>query len=145
VPYLIGLALALMVCALAAWVGFDRDRAFYPVLLVVVASYYVLFAVIGGERRALLVETIIMVAFVVVALIGFSRSLWLVVAALAVHGLMDVFHGALVTNPGVPAWWPSFCLTFDITAAAYLAWVIQRDGRAAPPAAEEPPPLSLDV
>ena len=130
-----------MVCALAAWVGFDRDRAFYPVLLIIIASYYVLFAVIGGDRHALLIETTIMVAFVVVALAGFSRSLWLVVMALAAHGIMDEFHAALVTNPGVPAWWPSFCLAFDITAATYLGWVIRGEGRPLQPTLETLPPL----
>ena len=43
------------------------------------------------------------------------------VIALAAHGLMDLVHGSVIANPGVPAWWPSFCLTYDVTAAAYLA------------------------
>ena len=32
-------------------------RAFYPTLLVVIASYYVLFVVMGGSIHALLVES----------------------------------------------------------------------------------------
>jgi hypothetical protein len=39
--YAIGIVLALVVSGGAALVGFDRDRAFYPTLLVVIASYYV--------------------------------------------------------------------------------------------------------
>jgi hypothetical protein len=34
----------------------------------------------------------------------------------------DFVHGYLVTNPGVPFWWPPFCLAYDVTAAAALAW-----------------------
>jgi hypothetical protein len=48
VPALIGIVLALCVCGLATIVGFDRDRAFYPVVTMVIASYYGLFAVMGG-------------------------------------------------------------------------------------------------
>ena len=43
--YLIGLLLASAVAGMAAIVGLDRDRAFYPTVLSVIASYYVLFAV----------------------------------------------------------------------------------------------------
>jgi len=46
--------------------GFDRDRAFYPTLLVVIASYYVLFTVMGGSRPALRVETLVMIVFLVI-------------------------------------------------------------------------------
>jgi hypothetical protein len=125
-PYLTGIVLALTVSGLATLVGLDRDRAFYPTLLLVIASYYVLFAVIGGSAHALVVETLVMTGFLLVALIGFKTSLWLVVAALAAHGVFDFVHGRVVANPGVPAYWPAFCLTYDVTAAAFLAWLLRR-------------------
>ena len=124
--YLAGIALALTISVSATLVGFDRDRAFYPTLLVVIASYYVLFAVLGGSSHALGVETLVMAGFLLVAAIGFKKNLWLVAAALAFHGIFDWFHGHLVDNPGVPAWWPPFCLSYDITAAAFLAWLLKR-------------------
>ena len=37
--YLIGVTLTLAVAAFAAVVGFDRERAFYPTVLIVIASY----------------------------------------------------------------------------------------------------------
>jgi hypothetical protein len=42
--YLIGVILSLAVAGFAAVIGFDRERAFYPTVLIVIASYYVLFA-----------------------------------------------------------------------------------------------------
>jgi len=127
-PYLAGIGLALTVSGLATLVGLDRDRAFYPTLLLVIASYYVLFAVMGGSGHALVVETLVMTGFLLVAVIGFKKSLWLVVAALAAHGVFDLFHGRIVANPGVPVWWPAFCLTYDATAAAFLACLLRRPG-----------------
>jgi hypothetical protein len=119
--YLIGLALAAVVGLLATFVGFDRDRAFYPTVMIVIASYYVLFAVSGGSTSAIAIETGVMLIFTGAAIAGFKRSLWIVVAALAAHGIFDFLHAPLIANPGVPAWWPSFCLAYDVAAAAYLA------------------------
>jgi hypothetical protein len=125
-PYLAGVALALAVAGLANLVGLDRGRGFYPTVLIIVASYYVLFAVMGGSGHALVVETVVMAGFLVAAVIGFKQNLWLVAAALAGHGVFDFFHAHVVANPGVPAWWPGFCMTFDLTAAAFLAWLLAR-------------------
>ncbi len=125
--YIIGILLALIVCGTAAFVGLDRDRALYPTMLIVVASYYVLFAAMGGGNEALLLEVAISAAFVVAAIAGFKLNLWLVVGGLAVHGLFDFTHHLVLRNPGVPVWWPGFCLAFDVTAAIFLgALLIKR-------------------
>ena len=124
--YVIGAGLALIVGAFATIVGFDRGRAFYPTVLVVIAAYYDLFAIMAGSTQALGLETVATIAFVIAAVVGFRTSLWVVVAALAGHGIIDVFHAKLIADPGVPAWWPMFCLTYDVTAAAYLGWRLIR-------------------
>ena len=59
-------------------------------------------------------------------MLGFKFNLWIVVAALAGHGIFDFFHPHVLNNPGVPVWWPGFCLTYDVTAAGYLAWLLRR-------------------
>lgn len=124
--FLVGASLALGVGIFATLVGFDRDRAFYPTVLIVIASIYELFAVMGGSGAALRAETLAFVAFACVAVIGFRTKLSLVALGLAAHGLFDFFRGDLVVNPGVPAGWPMFCLAYDLVAAAYLAWLLVR-------------------
>jgi hypothetical protein len=49
-----------------------------------------------------------------------------VVVALAAHGLFDFYHAGFIPNDGVPAWWPMFCLSFDVFASAFLAWRLVR-------------------
>jgi hypothetical protein len=127
VAVLVGALLAFAVGLLATAVGLDRDRAFYPTVTIVIASYYALFAVMGASTNALLLESVVGAVFIAVAVSGFRSSLWLVVLALAAHGVFDVAHSRVISNPGVPAWWPAFCLTFDVTAAAYLAWLLKID------------------
>lgn len=39
---------------------------------------------------------------------------------------MDLFHGHLVENPGVPPWWPAFYGSYDVVAGAFLAWLLKR-------------------
>jgi hypothetical protein len=124
--YGIGSLLAIFVSLLARSVEFDRDRAFYPTVLIVIASYYVLFAVMGGTVQALIIESSVMTAFLLVAVVGFKFNLWIVVAALVGHGVFDFFHGRIVTNAGVPEWWPAFCLAYDVCAGGCLAWLLRR-------------------
>ena len=124
--YLIGVALALGVSVFAALAGFDRDRAFYPTLLVVIASYYVLFAAMIGSVETVLFESILMTLFVIAAVAGFKGSPWIVVGGLAAHGVQDAVHSYIVANAGVPAWWPAWCLAYDVGAAAALAWLLMR-------------------
>ena len=124
--YLIGGGLALLVFVFALSTGFDRDRVFYPTLLLVVAHYYILFAIVGNSTSAVAMESAAAVAFFVFAVAGFKKNLWLVAAALAGHGVFDFFHHLIIQNPGLPVWWPGFCLAFDIPAGGFLALLLWR-------------------
>jgi hypothetical protein len=125
VALLVGALLAFSVGLFATGAGLDRDRAFYPVITIVIASYYALFAVMGASTHALVLESLAGAVFLVVAVTGFRWSLWVVVVALAAHGIFDLIHAVVISNPGVPSWWPEFCLAYDVTAAAYLAWLLK--------------------
>ena len=127
-PLAVGALLALAVGALGVASGLDRDRAFYPTATIVIASYYCLFAVMGASTGTLVLETLLAGAFAAVAVAGFRSSLWLVVIALAAHGLLDLVHGKVVSNAGVPAFWPAFCLAYDVVAAAFLAGRLKGGG-----------------
>jgi hypothetical protein len=124
--YLIGLFLSLAVAGLATIVGLDRERAFYPTVMIVIASYYVLFAVMAPSGRALVIEIVVASAFLLFAIIGYKRNLWLVAIALVGHGVFDFVHHFLIENPGVPHWWPGFCLVFDLILGGVLAARLMR-------------------
>jgi hypothetical protein len=122
--YAIGVAAALAVGLFASVIGFDRDRSFYPVVLIVIAALYLLFAAVAGSTQCLVAEAIPALIFVSMAAVGFRKTPWLVVAGLALHGVFDFFHHAVIANPGVPVWWPGWCLAYDVVAAGYLAALI---------------------
>jgi hypothetical protein len=126
-PYVVGIVLSGGVALFARSVGFDRDRAFYPTVVIVVALYYVLFAAMSGSVQTVLYELIPMTTFAIAAVVGFKSSAWIVVGALGGHGLFDAVHGEIIQNSGVPVWWPAFCSTYDLGAAAILAWLVKHD------------------
>jgi hypothetical protein len=119
--YLVGVILALAVAGLATLIGLDRERSFYPTVLIVVASYYALFAVMGASTRTLEIESAVGAGFLALALLGFKRNMWLVAAGIAGHGVFDFVHHSLIDNPGVPVWWPGFCATVDIILGGWLS------------------------
>ena len=125
-PYVVGVILSMGVALFARFVRLDRDRAFYPTVTIVIASYYVLFAVMTGSVETVVLESAVMTPFVIAAVAGFKGSAWIVVVALAGHGVQDAFHGNIIANAGVPAWWPAWCLAYDVGAAAGLAWLIRQ-------------------
>ena len=122
--YAIGIAAATAVGLFGTVIGFDKERSFYPVVLIVIATLYLLFAVQAGSTGALVAEAIPALVFVATAALGFRKTPWLVVAGLALHGVFDFFHHTVIANPGVPVWWPGWCLAYDVVAAAYLAALI---------------------
>lgn len=141
-----GVILATLAGLLGWWARFDQSRAFYPVILIVVATYYDLFAVLAeGDFQLLGVELGVTTVFVALAVLGFRTNLWWVVGGLAVHGVFDLFHSVLVVNPGVPVWWPPFCLSFDVAAAVFLAFRIERHRNSDPWLDSRPRSLRSDA
>jgi hypothetical protein len=98
-PHLVGAGLALATCLLAKFVGLDGDRAFYPTVTIVIASYYALFAVMGQSTAALGHESAVILLFLFASALGFKRNMWIVVGALCAHGIFDAVHGHLIANP----------------------------------------------
>jgi hypothetical protein len=125
-PYVVGIVLSIGVAVFARWIGFDRDRAFYPTVLIVIASYYILFAAMSGSIQTVIFESAVMTLFVIAAVAGFKGSPWIIVVGLAAHAVQDAVHSHIIANTGVPAWWPAWCLAYDVGAAGALAWLLMR-------------------
>jgi hypothetical protein len=74
-----------------------------------------------ASRRTLVMEIVVAGGFLLLAVLGYRRDFWLVVAALIGHGVFDFIHHFFIDNPGVPHCWPGFCLAFDALLGASLA------------------------
>lgn len=121
-----GLGMGLGGAGLAHVLGFDRDRSYYPTLMIVIASIYILFAVMAVPPSALLPEVLAAMVFIALAIAGHRWSLWLVVLALLGHGFFDMIHPHIIANAAVPTWYPAFCGAADLVLSAALAALILR-------------------
>jgi hypothetical protein len=74
----------------------------------------------SGSVQTVLLESLVMTGFAIAAVVAFKSSAWIVVGALAGHGVFDALHGEVLENSGMPVWWPAFCLAYDLGAAASL-------------------------
>lgn len=129
-PFISGLILSGAIIAFAHWMRFDRERSFYPTVLIVIASYYLLFAVIGNATFITLVaETLLASLFLGLAAFGAFRSMAWVGLGLILHGLLDSIHPAILQNPGVPAWWPAFCAAVDLSLGVWVVWLVSTESR----------------
>lgn len=120
-PFLVGIFLALVVAVIGKATRFDQERSFYSTVLIIIASYYVLFAIQGESTDALVWEIVIALPFLAVAIFGALRFPLLVGIGIVAHGLFDLVHHVIIHNPGVPSWWPGFCMSIDV---ALGLWVI---------------------
>ena len=127
--YVIGLALAAAVAWFATAVGLARERSFYATVLIIVGSYYVLFAAMGASRRTLVAEIVVAGIFLLFAVLGFKGNLWLLAVGLVGHGAFDFVRHFFIDNPGVPRWWPGFCMAFDVLFGVLMAWRLLRGPR----------------
>jgi hypothetical protein len=139
--YVIGLTLAVAVALFASVVGLARERSFFATVLIVVGSYYGLFAAMGASSRTLLAEIIVAGIFLLFAVLGFKGNLWLLAVGLVGHGIFDSVHHYLIDNPGVPRWWPGFCLAFDAAFGVLLGLRLIRQPRLSDAKAQTPPSM----
>lgn len=122
-----GIVFAIVIAGLARVAGFDRDRSFYPVLLIVIASYYVLFAVMAGAPEVLIKESIVALVFIAIAIVSVKRFQFVVAIGLAVHGVFDIFHDSVIVNKAVPLWWPGFCAAVDIFLGLWVLFLLRTE------------------
>jgi hypothetical protein len=127
-----GLITALAIVGLGYATRQGRSLSFYGTVLIVIALAYVLFAVMAGAARTIIVESAVAVVFIAVAVAGARwasvRPAGLLTAlGLAAHGGYDLVHSAVVSNPVVPSWWPLFCGVVDIVLGGWVAFLLNRD------------------
>jgi len=103
--------------------GMLAERSGSAVLLASVAVFYPVFAVIDGHLISAAVHFVIFLAFCWLATMGFRKGMHLIAGGLLAHGLFDIGLMAMA-SPG-PDWWPAFCASLDIVAAAALVRLIQ--------------------
>jgi hypothetical protein len=93
--------------------------AVYALGLAAIAFVYIGFAVADGRAKIIVVESVIALAFVVVAAAGVTASAWLLAFGLAAHGVKDTWQQRRQFVSGT-RWWPPFCAAVDWVVAVII-------------------------
>jgi hypothetical protein len=123
IAFITGAGLALVLAIFGKLTSYEKDRSFFPTLLIVIASYYLLFAILDGSVSTILIEIAIASFFIVLAIWGSYRFPLIVGAGIALHGIFDFMYGHLYVNNGVPVWWPAFCAGIDIPFGLWIMYL----------------------
>jgi hypothetical protein len=86
------LGIPLLVGLFATFVGFDRfrNRAFFPLMAIIVASYYKLLFVTGSALFALGIEAVVLTTFLSALAFGKTPDVQVLLSRFAGLGLFDV-------------------------------------------------------
>ncbi|HWR13710.1 MAG TPA: DUF6010 family protein [Terriglobales bacterium] len=105
------------------------ERIFYGLLLWMIAALYLAFAAYFGADTAWRAETIAVLVFVVLGLVGL-RLPYALVAGYVFHGIWDLIHelhahgvyaaGEAGQLTAIPLAYGVFCVTFDLFIAGYI-------------------------
>ena len=122
---LIGAAVGVLTILSARFIR--GERWLYSLGLLTLPGIYAFFALQVGEQDVGVKEMIYGVPFVVAGLffafVSVRQSAVVVGVLWLLHGLYDLVHSQLITNTGVPGWYPIFCFVVDAVIGAYLLWL----------------------
>jgi len=117
---------------LTIWVArsIRGERWFYAIGLITLPSLYASFALRAGQPAVAAQEMIYGLPYVVAGLVfawvSVRRSAVVVGTSWLLHGMYDLVHSRLLTNPGVPEGYPIFCFVVDAVVGAYVLWLARR-------------------
>ena len=122
---LIGAAIGVLTIASARLIR--GERWMYSVGLLALPSIYACFALSAGDQAVAVKEMLYGAPYVVAGLVFAFVSVRLSAVVVGVlwllHGLYDLAHSQLITNTGVPGWYPIFCFVVDVVIGLYLLWL----------------------
>jgi len=125
---LIGAAVGVLTIVLARFIR--GERWLYSLGLLTLPSLYTFFALRADAQAVGIKEMVYgvpyFVAGLVFAFVSVRRSAVVVGVFWLLHGLYDLVHSRLFTNPGVPGWYPVFCFVVDAVIGSYLLWLSRR-------------------
>ena len=124
----VGVAVGVLTIVLARVIR--GQRWMYSIGLLTLPSLYAFFALQVGEMAVSAREMVYGIPFVAVGLVfalaSIRHSAVVVGTFWTLHGLYDLVHSRLITNAGVPGWYPVWCFAVDAVIGTYLLWLSRR-------------------
>lgn len=124
-PFLAGLALTIALLIVSIWTGLAREKGVYPITLIAIALFYVVFAIEWGNNNQIFLNAVIAGLFMLIAIVGYRISFTLIAFGLVLHGVFDLLYAFMGSSPA-PHWWAPFCLAVDVLLGLFLFFMIAK-------------------
>lgn len=106
---------------LASLLSHGTAFGFLAILLGMIASVYLGFALQDGRTRTFGIEYVGLIIFTAVATVSLSEdSAVLLAAGYLGHGLWDAIHHPRGVDTEMPWWYVPLCMSFDVVVAVYV-------------------------
>lgn len=125
-PNIIGIIIGLIFIVPTIYLIRQRrlDAWAWPLFLVTLPVWYMLFGLLAMDGTAILNELLYGLPYIATGLLVWKMKsapvLILVAVAWSSHGFYDYYHDVFFVNPGVLSWYPAFCALVDISVGGYL-------------------------
>ena len=119
-PAVVGFALAVVVCFIMSKLEPRHGLDVLASILVAAAAVYVGSALSDERDGSRVLETVLFLAFFVVAMIGLWYSPALLAGGYVAHGVWDFFHHPHRIGARAGTFYPPFCLVADGVIAAFV-------------------------
>ncbi|MEH6543828.1 MAG: hypothetical protein V7721_07790 [Porticoccaceae bacterium] len=125
-PEIIGIIIGVVIVVPTIYIArkSDSEEWVWPVFLVTLPLYYMVFGFLVMDSKAILLELLFGLPYILIGLLvwkfKFSSARILIAIAWLSHGFYDYYHDFLFVNSGVFSWYPAFCALVDIIVGSYL-------------------------
>src|SRR5436189_3024305 len=123
-PIIIGICSGLFTILLIGILKFLDRKVIYGLILSGIGFLYVGF--VWTDVKALVVNAIQAILFLVLAYFGIKRSRNILAASYFLHGCWDMVYKLLATPGLIPPHYDWFCLSLDFTICIYLLFFNKR-------------------
>ena len=94
--YFFGIVFSLLTISFLLMFPKQKTLELLVVILTIIASIYLGFALSDGRRKEIIIEISAMIFFIALAVLGMWISPYFLIAGYLLHGLWDIIH-----NPGI--------------------------------------------
>lgn len=122
--FIVGVVLALLTISFILMFPKQKILELLVILLAVIASIYLGFALSDGRKREIMIEISGMFFFLALAIFGLWISPYFLIAGYLIHGVWDVIHNHKIIQTEVVEWYKILCLVYDWVIAIFiLLWL----------------------
>jgi hypothetical protein len=120
----IGLALFGVTLGIMALISTDQVLELFALAMMLIGAVYIGFGLQATQRRTQVIELIIAAVFIAAVPLGLWWNPWLLVGALALHGVWDLLHHNTQRLAAIPQWYIPLCVLYDGLAAGYSGYFL---------------------